>query len=62
LAGCVLGNGNGPCRTQVEAATGSNDAAENVAALSLWDGASALGLAVSLSACELNQCEAECGR
>jgi cysteine-rich repeat protein len=62
LASCVLGDVNGPCRTQVEAATGSNNVIEIVAELALSDSSSPVGRAISLSSCERNQCEAECGR
>jgi cysteine-rich repeat protein len=62
LASCVLGDAAGPCRTQVEAATGSNNVIEIVAELALSDSSSLMGRAVSLSSCERNQCETECER
>jgi cysteine-rich repeat protein len=60
LASCITGFPTGPCRAQIEAATGSDNAIEIVATLALSDNSSPAGRALSLSSCESNPCEDEC--
>jgi cysteine-rich repeat protein len=62
LLGCVAGVADGKCSRLIEQALDSRDVVEIVLVLTLVDASSIVGRATSLSLCQRNSCDDECGR
>jgi len=58
LFGCSLGNANGPCRAEVQAAAGTNSASAVLAKSS--DTNSPFGRAIALGTCAYDKCASQC--